>query len=144
MDSVVIRRTRGDDLERLHQIFAIARNFMKSTGNPNQWSENYPSEDLLRSDIESGDSYVVQSQGRVVATFVLRGGVDPTYNIIYDGQWLSDVPYATIHRIASSGEFKGVFAVAMRYALEHYSSIRIDTHRDNSVMQHIIEKYGFK
>lgn len=144
MDQVVIRRTRVEDLPRLQEIFAVARNFMKSTGNPNQWSEDYPSNELLLSDIESGDSYVVQSRGRVVATFVLRGGIDPTYNVIYDGQWVSDVPYATIHRIASSGELKGVFAVAMRYALKHYSSIRIDTHRDNRVMQQIIERHGFK
>lgn len=143
-NAVVVRRTNFDDLDRLQEIFAVAREFMRSTGNPNQWVEDYPSEDLLRSDVKSGDSYVVQSQGRVVATFVLRGGVDLTYNIIYDGQWLSDEPHATIHRVASSGEVKNVFGIAMHYALGLYDSIRIDTHRDNSVMQHIIERYGFK
>ena len=43
-----------EDLPRLQEIFAVARNFMKSTGNPNQWSEDYPSNELLLSDIESG------------------------------------------------------------------------------------------
>lgn len=47
-------------------------------------------------------------------------------------------------RVEDLPRLQEIFAVAMRYALEYYSSIRIDTHRDNRVMQHIIERYGFK
>ena len=95
---MTIRKSRISDIPRLHEIFAIARNFMVATGNPHQWVEGYPSEELLKKDIESGDSYVCISDDRIVATFVLRGGIDPTYNEIYDGAWLNDKPYATIHR----------------------------------------------
>lgn len=140
---ITLRQTRVSDMPRLQQIFASARNFMRGSGNPNQWSDDYPSVELLQSDIESGDSYVVIYQGRVVATFVLRGGIDPTYNVIYGGAWLNDMPYGTIHRIASGGELKGVFAIAMSFAEQMYTSIRIDTHRDNRVMQHILEQNGF-
>lgn len=77
-----------------------------------------------------------------MATFVLRGGIDPTYNIIYEGKWLNDKPYATIHRIASTGEIKGIMHIAMQFALQQYDNIRIDTHHDNMVMQHLIEKKG--
>ena len=139
-----VRCTKMSDIPRLKEIFAVARNFMKSTGNPNQWTDDYPSEELMQQDIESGDSYVILLDDRVVATFVLRGGIDPTYNVIYGGDWLNNEPYATIHRIASGGEIGGVFNVAMSYALENYNSIRIDTHGDNVVMQHIVEKAGFK
>lgn len=79
-----------------------------------------------------------------MATFVLRGGIDPTYNIIYEGKWLNNKPYATIHRIASTGEIKGIMHIAMQFALQQYDNIRIDTHHDNMVMQHLIEKEGFK
>ena len=48
------------------------------------------------------------------------------------------------HRIASSGEIKGIFNTAMEYALQHYDTIRIDTHRDNKVMQKAIVKFGFE
>lgn len=141
---MVIRKTEIDDIARLHEIFAIARKFMAKTGNPNQWADNYPSENQLKEDIMSGDSYVCLKDNKIIGTFILRGGDDPTYETIYDGAWTSNNPYATIHRIASSGEEKGIFKEAMRYGLKHYDSIRIDTHADNKVMQNAILNFGFK
>ena len=32
----------------------------------------------------------------------------------------------------------------MDYAFSRSDSIKIDTHKDNAVMQHQLEKYGFK
>lgn len=138
-----IRKSAPDDIPEMLEIFAAARRFMAGTGNPNQWTEDYPGEELLKSDIASGDSHVILSEGRIVATFVLRPGNDPTYDTIYDGNWPNDLPYATIHRIASRGERKGMLHAAMQYALERYSAIRIDTHRDNTVMRNAIAKEGF-
>lgn len=138
-----IRKSAPDDIPEMLEIFAAARRFMAGTGNPDQWSEDYPGEELLKSDIASGDSHVILSEGRIVATFVLRPGNDPTYDTIYDGNWPDDLPYATIHRIASRGERKGMLHAAMQYALERYSAIRIDTHRDNTVMRNAIAKEGF-
>lgn len=143
-DKISIRKSTVEDIPRLLEIFDIARKFMAGTGNPNQWAENYPGEALLRNDIERGDSYSIVSEGRIVATFVLRDGNDPTYDIIYNGAWLNDSPYATIHRIASSGEIRGTMHHAMQFALRHYQNIRIDTHRDNTVMQKAINKEGFE
>ena len=138
-----IRKSAPEDIPEMLEIFAAARRFMAGTGNPDQWSEDYPGEELLKSDIASGDSHVILSEGRIVATFVLRPGNDPTYDTIYDGNWPDDLPYATIHRIASRGERKGMLHAAMQFALERYSAIRIDTHRDNTVMRNAIAKEGF-
>ena len=132
---MTIRKSTLEDIPLMLDIFAIARRFMTETGNPNQWSDTYPSVQQLADDINSGDSYVCLKEGKMVATFVLRGGNDPTYDQIYDGAWKNDNPYATIHRIASNGEVKGIFDTAMEFALHHYDTIRIDTHRDNKVMQ---------
>ena len=143
-NDTIIRKTTIADIPKLREIFAIARQFMANTGNPNQWVDGYPSDEQLTQDIESGDSYVVEKNEKVVATFVLRGGIDPTYNIIYEGKWLNDKPYATIHRIASTGEIQGIMHKAVQFAQQQYDNIRIDTHRDNMVMQHLIEKEGFK
>ena len=142
-DDIVIRKSTIEDIPALQGIFAIARRFMTETGNPNQWADGYPSENLLQEDISNGDSYVVQKGNAVVATFVLRGGNDPTYDVIYEGAWQNDCPYATIHRIASNGQVKGILHLAVEYALQAYDSIRIDTHRDNQVMQNAIRKEGF-
>lgn len=140
---MTIRNATLEDIPRMQEIFAIARQYMAETGNPNQWTSNYPSVELLTNDIASGDSYVCMNEGKLVATFVLRGGNDPTYDKIYDGAWTNDNPYATIHRIASSGEVRGIFNIAMQYALRHYDTLRIDTHRDNKVMQNAIVRAGF-
>lgn len=140
---MTIRKATLQDIPAMMEIFAIARRFMAATGNPNQWPDTYPSTEQLTDDIDSGDSYICIENGSMVATFVLRGGNDPTYDIIYEGAWLNDNPYATIHRIASNGQVKGIFNTVMEFALNSYSTIRIDTHRDNRVMQTIVAKAGF-
>ena len=139
-----IRHTINEDKPQLKELFAIARQFMSANGNPNQWAPNYPSDEQIQRDIDSGDSYVVTIDNQqIVATFVLRGGVDPTYNKIYEGAWLNDEPYATIHRIATNGKVKSVFNLAMHYALQQYENIRIDTHCENAIMRNAIVKKGF-
>lgn len=140
---MLIRPTTLSDIPRLREVFAAARSFMAATGNPHQWAASYPSDAQLQSDIESGDSYVVIHEDVIVATFVLRGGDDPTYATIYEGAWPNDRPYATIHRIASAGVVGGIFDAVLRFALSRYSTLRIDTHRDNQVMRRLVERAGF-
>lgn len=143
-ENLEIRKTRKEDIPQLKQIFATARQFMASNGNPDQWAPSYPSDEQLLNDINNGDSFVVISDSRqIVATFVHHAGIDPTYNTIYEGQWLNDAPYATIHRIASNGEVKGIFRLALQFALNRYDNIRIDTHHDNIVMRNAIMQNGF-
>lgn len=143
-NELIIRQSTIADIPRMREIFAHARQFMVETGNPNQWTNDYPSEEFLRDDIGSGDSYVCIQDGKIVATFLLRGGIDPTYNEIFGGAWLNDAPYATIHRIASDGTVKGILHTAMQFALQRFDNIRIDTHRDNKVMQRAVLKEGFQ
>lgn len=141
---MIIQKAKLEDIPQMLDIFSVARKFMADTDNPNQWAENYPSVEQLTNDISTGDSYICMVDNEIVATFVLRGGIDPTYDIIYDGAWTNNNPYATIHRIASNGKIKGIFSSVMKYALQHYKTIRIDTHRDNMIMQNAITKEGFR
>ena len=140
-----IRHTKTEDIPRLQEIFAIAKQFMRSTGNMDQWTEkDYPG-GILTQDIERGVSYVIEDDGRIVGTFAFIIGSDPTYDVIDDGSWLDDVkPYGTIHRIASDGSRKKLLEETLRYCFGRIDNIRIDTHADNKVMQHKVEKNGFK
>ena len=70
-------------------------------------------------------------------------GEDSTYSQIYDGKWLSDKEYGTIHRIAGNGKGKGILKKAVSYCEERIPHLRIDTHEDNKIMQAAIEKNGF-
>ena len=45
--------------------------------------------------------------------------------------------------MASYPEVHGIFSTIIDYAASRYSHLRIDTHRDNRIMQHLIEKHGF-
>lgn len=81
-----IRLATEEDIPRMQEIFRHARQFMADKGNPNQWTEGYPAEELIREDIAHGDCFVCLSEGRTVATFVLRSGVDPTYTGHSPGQ----------------------------------------------------------
>ena len=44
--AVSIRKARPGDIPRMQEIFAIARDFMARSGNPNQWGPDYPGEEL--------------------------------------------------------------------------------------------------
>ena len=137
-----IRKTRNEDLERIGEIFSLARRYRAENGNPTQWGEDRPSLDLVRDDIERGNSYVVIDSGKIVGTFAYIPGIEETYLEI-DGAWIDDAPYGTIHRIASDGTAKGIFDAAVQFAQSQGRDVRIDTHRDNATMLHLIRRSGF-
>lgn len=137
-----IRKSTPEDIDRIGEIFSAARKYMAENGNPTQWGDDRPSLDLVRDDIAKGNSYVVTDRGKVVGTFAYVPGIEETYLEI-DGAWIDDTPYGTIHRIASDGSAKGVFDAALRFAQNQGRDVRIDTHKDNSTMLHLIRKSGF-
>ena len=143
-----IRKTEMKDLARLMEIYVHARAFMIENGNPKQWAaHNWPPEELIKEDIKAGKSYVVvNDRGRVVGTFFMDFGeqIEPTYNVITDGAWLKDGPYGVVHRIATDHSEHGIGAFALNWAFEQCGHLRIDTHEDNAVMQHLLLKLGFK
>ena len=138
-----VRKAVKEDLPVIEKIYAYARGFMVSTGNPNQWGSTHPPVDQLREDIHQERLYVVWDGEGIHGVFYFWIGDDPTYDIIYDGTWHRTDPYGTIHRIAGDGS-GGVLAAAVRFGKERINHIRIDTHEDNKIMQRAIAKQGFQ
>ena len=138
-----VRKTAVENLDEVEKIFIHARKQMAINGNPTQWGNDRPSMELVKKDIVEANSYVVLNDGRITATFAYIIGIEPTYLDI-DGAWLNDEPYGTIHRIASLNEVKGIFDFVIDYVSGYRTDIRIDTHRDNRIMLHLIEKNGFE
>lgn len=138
-----IRNTRPEDLPEIQRVYACAREFMRRTGNPNQWGDNKPLESLLVKHIREQNHYCVEADGRICGAFAFISGEDPTYGRIDDGAWLNDLPYCTIHCVASDGRAKGVLGAILEYCNDKCANLRIDTHNDNKVMQHCVTKYGF-
>lgn len=123
-------------------LYAHARQFMAANGNPSQWGDVHPPEELLRADIAEGCSYVAEDESGIQATFVFKPGPDPTYSYI-EGAWHYDRPYSVIHRVASYGG-RGAASQCIAWCAVRCDHLRIDTHRDNAPMQRVIAKNGFE
>ncbi len=133
------------DVDRIMQVLDAAKQVMRNARNENQWINGYPTVDAVLSDIELQGGMVVEDDGVVVAYFAFLPSPEPTYAAIYEGQWIDDtLPYHVVHRMGGVPTARGIFASAMDYCFEHDPNIRVDTHRDNKIMQHLFTKHGFR
>jgi hypothetical protein len=139
-----IRPARLEEIEEIMKIYDKAKAFMMESGNPGQWVNGYPQRELIERDIRRGDSFVCCEDGRIHGVFSFIIGEDPTYAVIEDGQWLSEEPYGTVHRIAGDGEISGMMDKVFPFCLQRIACLRGDTHADNKKMQHLFLKNGFK
>lgn len=139
-----IRKAEMGDMAGVMEVLEAAKQIMRAAGNMCQWVNGYPSEEVIAADIAKRVGYVIEEDGQIIAYFAFIPSPEPTYAQIYEGQWLDDErPYHVIHRIGSYPEAHHVFADIMDYCFSITPNIRIDTHRDNTIMQHNIRKHGF-
>lgn len=138
-----IRKALLSDLDKIMNIYKIAKEYMWENGNKMQWNSNYPSKEIIKNDIDNKVCYVFELDDDIHAVFSFIIGEDDTYRFIYNGSWISDSIYGTIHRIASDGKIKGIFSMCIKFCKKEISHLRIDTHLDNKIMQYLIEKNGF-
>lgn len=141
---MIVELAELGQLPRIQEIYAVAREYMKESGNPKQWVNGYPTKEMLLDDIKNQQLYVIKDGTEIVGAFVFIIGEDATYARIEDGQWLNSNQYGTIHRIASDNKTHGIFTAALDFCFGKISNIRIDTHADNKKMQGAILKNGFK
>ena len=141
-----IRKAIHDDIPALMHIFECAKAIMRASGNLHQWGSGYPSCEVVRNDIERGVCHVVTNDvtGEIEATMAFIEGPDSTYSYIENGAWLNDEPYHVIHRIAVAAPGKRYARQMLDWAFGHAGTIRIDTHRDNVIMRHVLGEYGFE
>lgn len=142
--SRIIRKATLTDLDAILEVLASGRQIMVSSGNPNQWGPDYPSADMVLADIEKEAGYAIEEEGRIVGYFAYLPSPEPTYAVIYDGQWLDDTrPYHVVHRIAKRADVHGIFDDMLAFCAATEPNLRIDTHADNKIMQHNLTKNGF-
>lgn len=140
----LFRLATMEDVPVIMRLIDAARGIMRSCGNMNQWIDGYPSEETIVNDINNGHCYLcVEQNGEVAASFAFIPGPEPTYKEIFEGAWLDDAPYYVVHRLASTAASHGIFNDVMDYCMGVAGNLRIDTHRDNVIMRHVIDSYGF-
>lgn len=151
--SINIKKTTKNDIDRIMIILGEARQKIGQLG-IDQWQYGYPSRDIIKEDVSLGMSYAIREDGddQIYGTFFIEDRGEPTYDKIYDGEWLTgnDARYIAVHRVAVCNEKRGsglansIFSFAAEKCREaNVRSIRIDTHRGNLPMRRFLEKNGF-
>ncbi len=138
-----IEPAKPEDLDRVLEIYDRAKRYMAQNGNPNQWNGAYPERELLEGDIRKRQLYVYREASEIYGVFAFILGEDAAYARIEGGAWLNDAPYGTIHRLAGDGRRRGLFSKCLAFCRLKTCNVRADTHRDNLIMQHLLEKNGF-
>jgi RimJ/RimL family protein N-acetyltransferase len=142
--SRTIREARPTDIDEIMKTMDAAKKIMRQSGNMHQWGEGYPSEAVIFADMERKGGFVIEDEGKIVGYFAFLSSPEPTYARIYKGKWLDDErPYHVVHRIASYPDAHSIFKSIMDFCFSKDPNIRIDTHQDNKIMQHNIDKHGF-
>lgn len=139
---MIIESACFEDFARIHEIYASARRFMAENGNPHQWGDDkYPTDEVIRADIAEKRLFTVRVGQNIEGIFTAEKGPDKLY-----GGAVASTDYCTVHRVASSGNVKGILSSAVRFAAERFRSeyVFMDTHSDNIVMQKALLKLGFE
>ncbi len=145
-----LRPATEADTDALVKVYADGREAIASLG-IDQWQDGYPSREVIENDIRLGATYVAVCGDVIASAAVLLPPPEPDYAVI-DGEWRSDTEnYAVIHRIASSADYRGRGASSflLRELMgiakaDGRDSVRMDTHRGNTVMQGFLAHHGFE
>lgn len=144
----LLELARTEELDRCNEIIDAGRAFQKEQGFV-QWTDDYPNRETLKDDIKGKKGYVVKSDGKIAGYMCIDFDGEPAYREI-QGKWETGEPYAVVHRMAFSPEFRGMGLTGITFRLidelclaNDIKNIRVDTDFANRRMQHILEKNGF-
>jgi RimJ/RimL family protein N-acetyltransferase len=148
-----LRKAKAEEIDLVCDIIEDGKKQLADAG-IDQWQNNYPNRAVIEGDIEDGRAVIYNSDDHeTLGVAAVIEAPDHAYDTM-KGDWLSDTTkYVTVHRVAIFSHHQGkgyasqLFRDLFDYIDEHHpeaQSIRIDTHRDNLKMQHLIEKFGFK
>ena len=146
-----LRKAKADELDLVLSIIEDGKQQLADAG-IDQWQNDYPNKDTIKADIDAGRAVIYNSDDHEtlgVASVVLAP--DHAYDTL-QGDWLVHTDkYVTVHRVAIFSHHQGkgyaskLFQDLFAYIANNHpesESIRIDTHKDNAKMQHLIEKNG--
>ena len=137
-----------EDLPVCMEILDSGRAFQRQQGFI-QWRDGYPAAADVQSDIVSGGAYLLKADDSPAAYVYIGFDGDPAYPAI-EGKWRFDEPYGVLHRVAISASCRGTGLSEVLFRLagalvksRGFGILRIDTHKDNARMRHILAKNGF-
>lgn len=150
MAQISIRHSTGADLDQIMKIVDDAKMLLKKEDSP-QWQDGHPSREMFAADIKDQTNWVLTVGNEIAGTATLQSTPEPAYSEIRDGTWqIIDQPYATIHRVAISSNFRGQHLGKYLFSnlismgqVQGIKNFRLDTYPKNTRMQHLAESFGF-
>ncbi len=136
-----------DDLNKLMDIYDLARVRMINEGNLTQWDNREVFKTEIIDYINKKILYKVIENDEIVGYFAYIYDIEHAYDVI-DGKWLNQDKYITIHKIASKYNNKGIGGFIIKYVIdrcknEGIHNIKIDTHKNNLSMNKFLTNKGF-
>lgn len=148
---MMTRKATPADLPAIMKIVAEAQRFLKEQG-VDQWQSGYPGPEMFLGDMERQSSYVLTEEDNSppVAVIAVCFEWEEVYENITEGQWLTNLPYGVIHRMAVGADSRGkgwgkeLLRLAEKLCQDKGTkSLRVDTHEDNLPMRHLLVTNGF-
>ena len=145
---LIFRMANESDRESILEIYLDGAEALKTDGVDQGQGQYVPS----FKDVDEHlvvDLYVLEYHRKIVSTVCLVEGIDEDYENI-NGKWNTSLPYISIHKVATSNEYKKQsFAKKMMSYIENLAKrkrmdLRIDTHKDNKKMRNFIMSCGYK
>lgn len=142
----MIRKAEIKDIKDIMKIIKETIEEMHSYDN-NQWDENYPQEKDFLDDIQKGDLYASEREGKLVG-FVCINKVEPA--AYRELNWSLNEEFMVIHRMAVKFAVRrtGIGAELMKYAdslalKNNIRYIKTDTNSVNFKMNALFKKCGY-
>ena len=66
-----------NDLPEVIEIINQAKLYFKNEG-IDQWQDGYPNEDSIINDINQNEAYVLENNGKILATTMISSNIEPT------------------------------------------------------------------
>ena len=145
---LIFRMANESDRESILEIYLDGAEALKTDG-VDQWQGQYVPSFKDVDEHLGVDLYVLEYHRKIVSTVCLVEGIDEDYENI-NGKWNTSLPYISIHKVATSNEYKKQsFAKKMMSYIENLAKrkrmdLRIDTHKDNKKMRNFILSCGYK
>ena len=145
------RKAKLEDIDQVMQAVEDSRDALRLQGN-GQWQDGYPNKDDFINDINNKRLFVIidEKDPKTIIAVCAISYREEDYHHLYEGKWLTDLPYVVMHRVAIKKEYrnqgygKKLFEIFVETAkIEGYRSLRIDTHEGNAVMRHLIGLFDF-
>ncbi|UOQ53836.1 GNAT family N-acetyltransferase [Hymenobacter cellulosivorans] len=142
-----IRPATPADVSAIMSLVRRVVPLMQASGNQ-QWSADYPNEDVFQSDIAHNQLWVAELDGQVAGVAALTQDQDAEYA---QADWDPTETAIVTHRLAVDPDIqgKGVAAALLAQAEQlarnrGLKSLRVDTNSENAATQRLFPKLGYR